>query len=195
MKRPLTTYLLTGTLTFAALTPALAQTNAPIPAQQQPVAPETHPPGDIPDTQAFVTYTSPQGFHIEVPEGWARSSTKQGVQFADKYGSVAIQVTTAKNAPTTSSVKQQQIAALMASNRAVKVSNVQTVQLSGQQAVRIDYASNSEPNPVTNKQIRLENNAYLFYKGGKLAQVTFSAPYGSDNVDQWRYMSQSFGWN
>ena len=55
MKRPLTAYLLTGTLMLTALTPALAQTNAPIPAQQQPVAPETNPPGDIPDTQAFVT--------------------------------------------------------------------------------------------------------------------------------------------
>ena len=72
---------------------------------------------------------------------------------------------------------------------------MQTVQLAGQQAVRLDYASNSEPNPVTNKQIRLENAAFLFYKGGKLVTVTFSAPYGSDNVDQWRYMSESFGWN
>jgi len=25
--------------------------------------------------------------------------------------------------------------------------------------------------------------------------VTFSAPYGADNVDQWRYMSESFGWS
>ncbi len=44
MKRPLTTYMLTGTLALTALTPALAQTNAPIPAQQQPIAPETNPP-------------------------------------------------------------------------------------------------------------------------------------------------------
>ena len=195
MKRPLTTYLLTGTLALTALTPAFAQTNAPIPAQQQPIAPETNPPGDIPDTQAFVTYTSAKGFHLEVPEGWARSENGQTVHFADKYGSVGVQPGTAKNAPTVASVQQTQIAALMALNQAVEVSDTQAVQLPGGQAVRIDYASNSALNPVTNKQIRLENAEYLYYKGGKLVAVTFSAPYGADNVDQWRYMSESFGWN
>ena len=195
MKHSLTAYLLTGTLMLTALTPALAQTNAPIPAQQQPVAPETNPPGDIPDTQAFVTYSSPKGFHLDVPEGWARSSTERGTHFADKYGSVDVQVSTAKNAPTVSSVQQTQVAALMASNRAVQVSQVQDVQLPSGQAVRIDYASNSAPNSVTNKQIRLENAEYLYYQSGELVTVTFSAPYGADNVDQWRYMSQSFGWN
>ncbi len=195
MKRPLTIYLLTGTLALTGLTPALAQTNAPLPAQQQPIAPETNPPGDIPDTQAFVTYTSPKGFHLEVPEGWARSENGQSVHFADKYGSVDVQVSTAQSAPTVASVQQTQVAALMASNQAVQVSNTQAVQLPGGQAVRIDYASNSAPNPVTNKQIRLENTEYLFYKNGELVAVTFSAPYGADNVDQWRYMSESFGWN
>ena len=195
MKRPLTTYLLTGTLALTALTPALAQTNAPIPAQQQPLAPETNPPGDIPDTQAFVTYSSPKGFHLEVPEGWARSNSKQGVHFADKYGSVDVQISRVKNAPTLSSVQQNQLAALTASNQAVEVNDMQAVQLPGGQAVRLDYASNSSPNPVTNKQIRLENTEYFFYKNGELASVTFSAPYGADNVDQWRYMSESFGWN
>ena len=195
MKRSLTVYLLTGTLTLTALTPALAQTNAPVPVQQQPALPETNPPGDIPDTQAFVTYRSPKGFHLDVPEGWARSSTKQGTHFADKYGSVDVQASTAKNAPTVSSVQQTQVAALMASNRAVQVSQVQAVQLPSGQAVRIDYASNSAPNPVTNKQIRLENAEYLYYQSGELVTVTFSAPYGADNVDQWRYMSESFGWN
>ena len=195
MKRPLTAYLLTGTLMLTALTPALAQTNAPIQAQQQPVAPETNPPGDIPDTQAFVTYRSPQGFRLDVPEGWARSSTEQGAHFADKYGSVDVQAKTAENAPTVSSAQQTQVAALMATNQAVEVSQVQDVQLPSGQAVRIDYASNSEPNPVTNKQIRLENTEYLYYQNGELVAVTFSAPYGADNVDQWRYMSESFDWN
>lgn len=195
MKRSLTTYLLTGTLTLTALTPALAQANAPIPAQQQPVAPETNPPGDIPDTQAFVTYSSPKGFHLEVPEGWARSESGQTVHFADKYGSVDAQLSTAKDAPTVSSIQQTQVAALMATNQAVEVSQVQDVQLPGGQAVRIDYASNSAPNPVTNKQIRLENAEYLFHNSGKLVAVTFSAPSGADNVDQWQYMSESFGWN
>ena len=195
MKRPLTAYLLTGTLALTALTPAFAQANTPIPAQQQPITPETNPPGDIPDTQAFVTYSSPQGFHLEVPEGWARSENGQAVHFADKYGSVDVQLNTTKDTPTVASVQQTQIAALIASNQAVEVMDTQAVQLPGGRAVRVDYASNSAPNPVTNKQIRLENAEFLYYKSGKLVAVTFSAPYGADNVDQWKYMSESFGWN
>lgn len=196
MKHPLPIYLLTGTLTLAASSPtfASAQAEKPLPVQQQAVPPEINPPGDIPDTQVFVRYTSPQGFHLEVPEGWARSSRKQGVHFADKYGSVDVQVSTAKAAPTLKSAQQTQVAALMASNHAVEISRVQEVPLPGGSAIKIDYASNSEPNPVTDKQLRLENAEYIFYKNGKRVTLTFSAPYGADNVDQWRYMSESFGW-
>lgn len=198
MKRILSAQLLAGTLTITAIAPSLALAqagNTPLPVQQQAVEPEVNPPGDIPDTQVFVPYTSPQGFHLEVPEGWARSGNDQKVHFADKYGSVDVQVNPAKSAPAAASAQQQQVAALMASNRAVEISQVQDVQLPSGPAVRIDYASNSKPNPVTDKQIRLENAEYLFYKGGKLVAVTFSAPYGADNVDQWRYMSESFGWS
>jgi hypothetical protein len=60
--------------------------------------------------------------------------------------------------------------------------------------VQLDYTSNSEPDPVTSKQVRLENNAYLFYKNGKLATLTLWAPLGADNVDQWQQMAQSFRW-
>ncbi len=198
MKCALSVQLLTGTLTLAALVPSLALAqagNTPLPVQQQAVTPETNPPGDIPDTQVFVAYASPQGFHLEVPEGWARAGNDQKVQFTDKYGSVEVQVSAAPAAPTANSAEQNRVATLMASNRAVEVTQIQDVQLPGGPAVRIDYASNSAPNPVTEKQIRLENAAYLFYRGGKLVSVTFSAPYGADNVDQWRYMSESFGWS
>ena len=45
-------------------------------------------------------------------------------------------------------------------------------------AVRISYGSNSEPNPVTNKAIRLENDRYYFWKDGKLVSLDLSAPCG-----------------
>ena len=198
MNRTLPVYLLTGTLALAAVGPNLAAAqagNTPLPVPQQAVAPETNPPGDIPDTQVFVAYRSAQGFHLEVPEGWARSGDNRKVQFADKYGSVEVQVSAAPAAPTATSAEQNQVATLTASNRAVEVTQIQDVQLPGGPAVRIDYASNSAPNPVTNKQIRLENAEFLFYRDGELVSVTFSAPYGADNVDQWRYMSESFGWS
>jgi hypothetical protein len=58
----------------------------------------------------------------------------------------------------------------------------------------VTYGSNSDPNPVTNKAIRLDNASYYFWKAGRLAIVTFSAPAGADNADQWQLMARSFAW-
>ena len=66
--------------------------------------------------------------------------------------------------------------------------------LSGAQAVRLSYECNSEPNPVTNKQIRLENETYFFYKSRRLAALRLWAPLGADNVDQWKRIAGSFQW-
>lgn len=64
---------------------ANAQTNAlALPARPQPIAAEKNPPGDIPDDQAFVTFKSPLGFSIRVPEGWARRDLAGGVTYSDK---------------------------------------------------------------------------------------------------------------
>jgi hypothetical protein len=60
--------------------------------------------------------------------------------------------------------------------------------------VQIIYTSNSDPNPVTNKQIRLENERYLIAHNGKLATLTKLAPAGADNADQWKLMADSFRW-
>ena len=61
--------------------------------------------------------------------------------------------------------------------------------------MQIVYTSDSEPNAVTDKQIRLENNCYLFEQAGREAALTFSAPAGADNADQWQLMARSFRWN
>jgi hypothetical protein len=42
--------------------------------------------------------------------------------------------------------------------------------------------------------VRLENNRYLFFKNGKIAALTLSAPIGADNVDQWARIAKSFKW-
>ena len=47
---------------------------------------------------------------------------------------------------------------------------------------------------MTNKQVRLENNRYLFFHTGQLATLTLSAPVGADNVDQWARIAGSFKW-
>ncbi len=163
-------------------------------AQAAPLPPEKHPPGDIPDTQVFVNHRSPLGFTLKVPEGWARRVTPDGVSFTSAYDGVAVSVTRVAAAPSVESVKPEQAAALRRAPAAVRIAKIAAVSLPAGPAVLISYSSNSEPNPVTGKAIRLENEQYLFWKDGKLATLTLYAPYGADNVDQWRLMSRSFRW-
>lgn len=162
---------------------------------EQPVAPEKNLPGDIPDTQAFILYIPEPGtYELEIPEGWARSENGPNVTFVDKLDGVMVTLTDTAAAPTTDSVRSKEVAALEKSSRAVQVTGVKAVNLPSGSAVLVEYTSNSEPNDVTGKQVRLENSAYYFYKNGKLATLTLWAPLGADNVDQWQRMSQSFKW-
>jgi len=179
-------------LALGSLTPSMVP---PAAAQEQPIAPETNPPGDIPDSQAFVTYTSPAGFSLKVPEGWALTQRPDGASFADKYGSIDISLATASSAPTSEQARREALAKLVKSGRAVRISATGRVTLPAGPALLIVYTSNSEPNAVTDKQIRLENNRYLFYRAGHEAALTLSAPAGADNADQWQLMARSFRWN
>src|SRR5690242_5160376 len=53
---------------------------------EQPLAAESNPPGDIPDTQAFVSFVPPSGpYQIDVPEGWARTGRSNALIFTDKF--------------------------------------------------------------------------------------------------------------
>lgn len=166
-------------------------------AAERPAAPEKNPPGDIPDSQVFVTYRSPLGFSLKVPEGWARTDRHDGARFADKYNAIDVAVSPASGAPTVASVTGQEARRLTAAGHAVRIRTVRQVALqSGQSgaAILIDYLSNSEPNPVTNKPSRLESNRYLIYRDGKLATLDLSAPLGADNADQWKLIANSFRW-
>jgi hypothetical protein len=163
---------------------------------ETPVAPEKNPPGDIPDTQVFVEYRSAGGgYQLEVPEGWGRSEQGTNVSFIDKLDGVKVTITQAASAPTADSVRTNEVPALLKSGRAVQVGKVQDVKLPAGTAVLVEYSSNSDPDPVTGKQIRLENQMYLFFQNGHLATLTLWAPLGADNVDQWQKISQSFRWS
>jgi len=179
----------------AAMASGSAGAGAAAIAQEQPVAAEKNPPGDIPDSQVFVVYRSPLGVSLKVPEGWARTDRAEGASFVDKYDGIDLTVTDASKAPTAQTARQREVAALIASSRAVKVSAVRDIRLPAGPAVLIIYTSNSDPNPVTNKQIRLENNRYLTYRSGKLLTLDLWAPAGADNADQWQLMSRSLRWD
>lgn len=177
-------------------TPAANQaTETPVASNEQAVAPEQNPVGDIPDNQAFVPYASPSGgYTLQVPEGWARTENGTGVSFADKLDGVRVSVTDAATAPTAKTAPGKEVAALRQSGRAVQITSVRDVQLPTGPSVLVEYTSNSEPNAVTGKQVRLENNSYLIFKNGKLATLTLWAPLGADNVDQWQQIAKSFAW-
>ncbi len=170
---------------FFLAAPAVAETA---------IAPEKNPPGDIPDTQSFIIYKT-DSYSLKVPEGWARTVTGSSVSFASKLDGVSVSLTPATTAPTLDWVKTQYVPELVKAGRAVAITGVSAETLPGGPAIRIDYTSNSEPNTVTTKQIRLENARYLFFKQGNLAGLDLYAPAGADNVDQWQLMSRSFAWH
>ena len=163
-------------------------------AAEKAIPAEKNPPGDIPDTQVFIDYVAPQGFTLKVPEGWARSDKSDGASFVDKLDGVVVAVSKADAAPSVASVKAKYIPELEKLERAVKVSAVKPAKLPAGAAIRVVYTSNSDPNAVTNKQVRLENERYLYFSDGKLVTLEFYAPKGADNVDQWQLMSKSFRW-
>lgn len=209
--QPLATLQATsGALPFPASPAALPATAAPISptslAQQQAltapaatpeqaVAPEQNPAGDIPDTQAFVPYASaPGGYVLDVPEGWARSTDAANVRFESKLDGLSVTISAATTAPTAASARDHEVAALVAAGRAMTVSSVDDVTLPSGGAVLIKSTANSNPDAVTNKQVRLEQNIYLLFKDGKLATLTLWATLGADNVDQWQRIATSFRW-
>ncbi|MFW0754207.1 hypothetical protein ACN1C3_05565 [Pseudomonas sp. H11T01] len=156
---------------------------------------EKNPPGDIPDSQVFVTYPSPLGLSLKVPEGWARTERDDGARFADKFNAVDLSVTQVAAAPSVESAKAVEVPALVKAGNKVEPGKVDSVTLKGGPAIRIRYNSDSEPNPVTHRQLRLEHERYLFYHDGRQAALDLWAPVGADNADQWRLMANSLRWN
>jgi hypothetical protein len=167
----------------------------PIVTQQDPLAPETNPVGDIPDSQAFVNYiSSPGNYSLDVPEGWARTNTGSDVLFVNKFDGLSVSITPAASAPTADNVRQSVIPTLTATGRAFEVGQITEMDLPGGHAVKITVTVNSEPDPVTGKQVRLEEDIYVFFHKGAQAVLQLWAPQGADNVDQWKRISESFQW-
>jgi hypothetical protein len=153
--------------------------------------PESAPPGDIPDTQAFIAFQNPtSGYSIKVPEGWARAEQTGAVTFTDKFNSIRIEVTPAPTAPTAASAPAE----LSGKAQCVQPSSITTVTRQAGAAVLIKYKADSPPNPVTGKVVREDVERYEFWKAGNEAIVTLASPQGSDNVDPWRKVTDSFAW-
>jgi hypothetical protein len=191
----------TDTTSTAATTTTTnsSSTEVAITPTETAVAPEVNPPGDIPDSQAFITFkNSTGGYQLEVPEGWARTAGppeySSDINFVNKYDGVSVHVLPATAAPTVASARANEVKQIESHYRAVKIIGVVEGSLPSGKVIAIKYTSNSDASPVTNKKVRLDNVSYIFYRNGKEAVLTMWAPQGADNVDQWNRMANSFRW-
>jgi hypothetical protein len=122
---------------------------------------ETLPPGDIPDTIAYVPYTVPgAGLTVSTPEGWSRSNTRGAVKFTDKLNAIQLFTAPASGPVSTASAK---------SNEVPKIAS----------------------DPVTGKVGTLAFERYDFFHRGKEVVLLLSSPKGSDNVDPWKKVTSS----
>lgn len=160
-----------------------------------PNAPESSPPGDIPDNQVFVAYSPPGGsYSVKVPEGWSRSGAGGAVTFTDKLNSIRLESMSASSAPTVATAKQTLVPQLSQSVKGYVPGTVSTVSRSAGQVLLITYGASGKPDPVTGKSSPLAVERYIFFHNGKEVIVTLSGAKGADNVDPWRTVTNSLRW-
>jgi hypothetical protein len=158
-------------------------------------APESNPPGDIPDNQVFVPYSPPAGgYRVKVPEGWQRTELPGGATFTDKLNSVTVQRSSVATAPTVESVRAAGAPTAAAPTSKYRDARVEQVSLPAGQAIRATYTADGAPDPVTGKTVTDDVVVYTLAKGGTQVELVLAGPHGADNVDPWKIVSDSIGW-
>jgi hypothetical protein len=156
---------------------------------------EVTPPGDIPDNQAFVAYSPASGkYEVKVPEGWARKDGTDTVTFSDKFNAITIDTMVVAQAPTVQSVQATDVQKLTASARCFELGKVSTVTRPAGSAILITYKADAPPDAVTGKVVRDDVERYIFWKNGTEVVFTLAGSAGSDNVDPWKIVTESFTW-
>lgn len=183
---------LLGGCSPASRQPSPAATSA-VAAAPQPS--EYNPPGDIPDDQAFVTYTATaEGYSVKYPEGWARTDEAGGVVFTDKFNSITLTPQDGPYQPTEEFAKTVEEPKIAAATEGFTAGSVSTVQRPAGPAILITYQRQSAPSPVTGKTVTQDVQRYEFARDGRGVVITLASPAGSDNVDPWRIVTNSFEW-
>ena len=175
------------TTTHAATTTAPASTG---PAALQAEA-NSAAAGDIPDNQVFLVFANhAAGYSIKYPEGWAQQGSGDRVTFRDKNNIVRIVVGRGA-APTQASVR----ADVTQLGKARIERAPQAMTISGRPAFKVVYSTESAPNAVTGKRVKLVVDRYYLWQAGRRAVVDLGTPQGVDNVDAYRLMIESFRWS
>ncbi|MDQ1458642.1 MAG: hypothetical protein QOI08_126 [Actinomycetota bacterium] len=158
--------------------------------------PEVSPSGDIPDNQAFVKYASARGtFSLQVPEGWARTDTGGVTIFASHYNSIRVAPTQRAVARSAATARSIDVPALQGREHAFALRNLSEVTRPAGTVVLITYRAQSAADPVTGKSVVLDVERYEYWRNGTSVTLTLSAPTGSDNVDPWKKVTDSFAWS
>jgi hypothetical protein len=156
---------------------------------------ESNPPGAIPDTQAYVLYTSPGArFSVKVPEGWARAHHGNATTFSDTLNRIEMSTSASASAPTTASVRGADVPALQATVAKFAMGGVKEVHRPAGPALLLTYQGDSAADPVTGKVVRDAFERYIFYRAGRRVDLTLAGPTNADNVDPWRIVSDSLRW-
>jgi hypothetical protein len=155
-------------------------------------APEAQNPGDIPDTVAYVPYTSTAGgYSLVHPEGWAQTATRSSVSFVNVYNEVAASLKHSPASPTVASAHAVDVPLLRASEPSFLLKSVSRVTLPAGSGVVITYLRNSPPDPVTGRSVRQVVQRYEVYRNHKVVVLELSGAVGADNVDAYRRVSRS----
>jgi hypothetical protein len=149
--------------------------------------------GDIPDNQVFLVYNDRSaGFSMKYPEGWTQSGSGNNVTFRIKNNLVHVAISSGP-APTPATVKTQ-LQKVKQTDPTLVFTTPAVVQVSGHQAVKVLYSTESAPNPVTGKRVKLIVDRYALANGSRVAIVDLGTAKGVDNIDAYRMMIQSFRW-
>jgi hypothetical protein len=149
--------------------------------------------GDIPDNQVFLTFHNKAGgYSIQYPEGWAQRGSTAHVTFRDKNNLVRIEV--AQGADATVAGATAEMSRLEQQTPSLHFDAPTQTTVGGKHVVKVVYSTESEPNPVTGKRVKLVVDRYYVPGAQKHAVVDLGTPQGVDNVDAYRQMIESFKW-
>ena len=150
--------------------------------------------GDIPDNQVFLTFHDrAAGYSISYPEGWAQTGSGSDVSFRDKNNIVHIAI--GPGSQPTAATASAGLARERARTPSLRAGKPQSMVLKAGKAIKVTYTTESTPNPVTGKRVKLIVDRYVLPgRGGRVATVELGTARGVDNVDAYRMMIQSFTW-
>ena len=183
-----------ATAVSSSPTPAPTTTSTTAPVDALVAEAQSAAAGDIPDNQAFITFTNAgAGYTIKYPEGWAQKGSGSDVTIRDR--STVLHVVVSTGAPPSATSVAAELAVLATTSPTLKVTGPPTlVAVGNQSAVKATYETMSEPSPVTGKRVTLVVDRYVLTHGGRVMVVDLGTQRGVDNVDAFRLMIESVRW-